>query len=121
MAFWGNLEGTLKNIFSLGKGSTLASFQNSSGTLQVKNASSNAKNIAGTFKSDVSFDGIVTQKDVDVSANIKDARTADILLLDSSNNYERIFCKITATSASNVRINTNTALPAGTYRLIVVE
>ena len=74
-----------------------------------------------TYSTDLSFDGIVTQKDVDVSSTISDARKAHITLLDNANSFERIFCKITATSISNVRINTNIALPSGTYRLIITE
>lgn len=74
----------------------------------------------GRFKSDLTFDGVEVQKDVTVTG-IVDARTCQIQLLDASSNYERIFCKITATSTSNVRINTTPALPAGTYRLVVVE
>jgi len=79
--------------------------------------------VAGVSKysSDVAFDGIVTTKDVNVSASITDARTAIIQLLDNANDFERIFCIIKATSASNVRIETNLPLPAGSYRLIVIE
>jgi hypothetical protein len=73
------------------------------------------------FTSDLTFNGSDTQKDVTVSATITDARKAIWALHDNANGYERIFCKITATSTSNVRINTNLALPSGTYRLIGLE
>lgn len=73
------------------------------------------------FNSDIAFDGIVTVTNVDVSANIVDARTAIIQLLDNANDFERIVASIKATSASNVRITTNVPLPAGSYRLIVME
>lgn len=73
------------------------------------------------FASDISFDGIVTTVNVDVSANITDARLAIIQLLDNANDFERIHCTIKATSTSNVRIQTTPALPAGSYRLIVIE
>ena len=71
--------------------------------------------------SDVAFDGIVTLKDIDVSSEITDARNAIIQLLDNSKDFERIIATIKATSASNVRVQTNIPLPAGSYRLIVME
>lgn len=79
--------------------------------------------VAGVSKfiQDISFNGFETQKDVDVSATIADARNAIIQLLDNSNDFERIIATIKATTASNVRIQTNIALPAGSYRLIVME
>lgn len=70
---------------------------------------------------DVVFNGTDVQKDVTVSSKATDARKATWALHDNANNYERIFCKITATSASNVRINTNIALASNTYRLIGME
>ena len=73
------------------------------------------------FVSDVAFDGIVTTKDVDVSSTIVDARNCIIQLLDNSNDFERIQATIKATSASNVRIETNVPLPSGSYRLIAME
>lgn len=92
-------------------------------TKKIKVDDGSVFRVAGVskFASDISFDGIVTTKDVDVSANITDARTAIIQLLDNSNNFERIYTVIKATSASNVRIETTPALPAGSYRLIVIE
>lgn len=76
---------------------------------------------ASRYVSDLTFNGSDTSKDVDVSSTITDARNCIIQLLDNSNNYERIFCTLKATSASNVRIETSPALPAGSYRLIVLE
>lgn len=73
------------------------------------------------YVSDQSFDGIITQLDVDVSADITDARNALWQLRDNANSFEIIYTTIKATSASNVRIQTNTPLPAGSYRLIGVE
>jgi len=70
---------------------------------------------------DVAFNGSDTVKNVDVSANITDARNAQIQLCDNTNDYERIYCSLKATSASNVRITVETPLPAGNYRLIVME
>ena len=67
------------------------------------------------------FDGIQTLKDIDVSSEITDARNAIIQLLDNSNDFERIIATIKATSSSNVRVQTNVPLPAGSYRLIVME
>ena len=73
------------------------------------------------YSQDVAFDGIATTVNVDVSSQITDARTAIIQLLDNSNDFERIYTSIKATSASNVRIETNAPLPAGSYRLVVIE
>lgn len=73
------------------------------------------------FLSDVAFDGIVTTKDVTVSSTISDARRAIWALHDNAGDYDRIYCSIKATSASNVRITTTGALPAGSYRLIGIE
>jgi hypothetical protein len=70
---------------------------------------------------DTSWNGSDVQKDVTVSSKVTDARKAVWALHDNANNYERIFCKITATSASNVRIDTNLAFASGTYRLIGFE
>lgn len=92
-------------------------------TKKLKVDDGTAFRVAGVskFSSDISFDGIVTVRNVDVSANIQDARQAIIQLLDNANDFERIHCTIKATSASNVRIETTPALPAGSYRLIVIE
>lgn len=76
---------------------------------------------ASKYSQDHAFDGIVTVKNIDVSSTITDARTAIIQLLDNSNDFERINCTIKATSASNVRIETNVPLDAASYRLVVIE
>jgi hypothetical protein len=73
------------------------------------------------WESDEVFDGVVLFKNVNVSAEIADARKALWQLRDNANNFEIMYVTITATSASNVRIDTNVALPAGSYRLIGVE
>lgn len=70
---------------------------------------------------DLTFNGSDLTKTVDVSANITDARKCIIQLLDNTNDFERINCQITATSATDVVITTNVALPAGSYRLICIE
>lgn len=75
----------------------------------------------GRYVSDISFNGSDTQVDVDVSSSIVDARNCIIQLKDNTNNFEILGVTITATSASNVRINTGVALPSGSYRLIVLE
>lgn len=71
--------------------------------------------------SDTVWDGIITSLDTDVSADIVDARRAQWQLRDNANNFEIMGVVIKATSASNVRIEVNVALPAGSYRLIGVE
>ncbi len=77
---------------------------------------------ASKFLQDISFNGSESIKNVDVSSSIQDARNATIQLLDNSNDFERIYTTIKATSASNVRIDTGAfTLPAGSYRLIVTE
>lgn len=73
------------------------------------------------FVADQSFDGIILQKDVTVSADISDARNAQWQLRDNANDFEILYVTIKATSASNVRIQTNVPLPAGSYRLIGCE
>lgn len=71
--------------------------------------------------SDTVWNGSDVSKDIDVSAEITDARNALWQLRDNANNFEVMYVTIKATSASNVRIETNVALPAGSYRLIGVE
>lgn len=75
----------------------------------------------GKYINDEVFNGVELTKTIDVSSQIQDARTAIIQLLDNANNFERIYCKLEAISATQVRITTNIALPAGSYRLIVME
>ena len=73
------------------------------------------------FISDTSWNGSETQKDVDVSSAITDARNAIWQLMDNANNFEVMGVAITMTSASNVRIIVTTPLPSGSYRLIGLE
>lgn len=75
----------------------------------------------GKYLSDLTFNGVELTKTVDVSSEIQDARNAIVQLLDNANNFERIYCKLEAISQTQVRITTNLALPAGSYRLIVME
>jgi hypothetical protein len=70
---------------------------------------------------DLAYDGLTLVKNVNVSANVQDARNCQIQLLDNTNNFDRIYATIEATNASNVRITTNIALDAGSYRLLVFE
>lgn len=76
---------------------------------------------ANKFQSDTSWNGSDTTKDVNVSANITDARTAIWQLRDNANNFEIMYVKIETISATTVRITTNVALPVGSYRLIGIE
>lgn len=73
------------------------------------------------FSADQAFDGSQLTKDVDVSSEISDARTAQWQLLDNANDFEIMYVQITMTSASNVRITTDMPLPAGSYRLVGIE
>ena len=73
------------------------------------------------YAQDQAFDGIILQLDVNVSSEITDARLAQWQLLDNANNFEIMGITIQVTSASNVRLITNSPLPAGSYRLIGVE
>jgi len=73
------------------------------------------------FVADQAFDGVITTLNVDVSADITDARNAQYELLDNANNFEKMFVTMKATSASNIRIETNIPLPVGSYRLVVIE
>lgn len=69
------------------------------------------------FVSDVSWNGSQTTQTITISGSITDARTAIWQMLDNTNNYEQIFCKITK-SQTQVTITVSPALPAGSYRLI---
>lgn len=73
------------------------------------------------FVADQTFDGVITLLNVDVSADITDARNAMWQLRDNANDFQIMHVNILTTSASNVRIVTNVPLPAGSYRLIGVE
>lgn len=67
---------------------------------------------------ETSWSGIDTVKDVTVSG--VDARLAIWQLKDNANDFENMYVKIQATSATNVRITVSSPLPAGTYRLVGV-
>ena len=73
------------------------------------------------FISDTSWDGILLTQTFTVSSTIADARNAIWQLMDNTNNFEIIFPKIEAISATQVRVTVNPALPAGSYRLIGIE
>lgn len=70
---------------------------------------------------DLSFDGSEVEKTVDVSATITNARNTHRQLQDAANDYDIVACSIKAISATQVKIEAVPALPAGTYRLIVIE
>jgi len=72
------------------------------------------------FLQDVSFNGTETTKDIAITG-IEDARNAIWQLMDNANQFEIMQGTIKVTSASNVRIETNSPLPAGSYRLIGIE
>lgn len=76
---------------------------------------------ASKFSSDTSWDGIIVTLDVTVSSTITDARLALWGLHDNANDFERMYVTIKAISATQVRIQTNVPLPAGSYRLIGIE
>lgn len=67
---------------------------------------------------DTSWNGVETQKDVTVSG--VDARFAIWDLKDNTNDFEKMYVSIKATSSTNVRITVGSPLPAGTYRLVGV-
>jgi len=73
------------------------------------------------FVADQVFDGVQLTKDVDVSSDIQDARNCIFSLLNNANNFSKMYVTLKATSASNIRIETDAPLPAGSYRLIVIE
>ena len=75
----------------------------------------------GVYKGTFVADGVADTYNIDVSANIQDARQAIRQLALVDNNYEVVGAQILATSASNVRIVSDGVLPAGTYQLIVME
>lgn len=96
-------------------------FNQDTGKILVDNGTSFAASGINKHVEDLVFDGIELVKNVDVSANIGDARSAIIQLKDNANNFENIFVDIQATTASNVRIITSIPLVAGSYRLVVIE
>lgn len=71
------------------------------------------------FVSDSVWTGQTTQT-FDVSSAIGDARLAVWSVTDNANNFERIYPKIEAISATQVRITANTGL-TGTFRIIGIE
>jgi hypothetical protein len=79
--------------------------------------------VAGVSKylSDTSWNGAQTTQTFTTSASIADARNAIWAIHDNSNNFERIYAKIEAISATQVRVTVSPALPAGSYRLIGIE
>jgi len=66
---------------------------------------------------DFTLNGSDTSKVLTVS-ELTDARLAVFQLMDP--NYERIFCKITATQ-TQLTITTNVPLPAGLYRVVAFQ
>jgi len=126
VAFWGNLEGTLKEMFSLGKGTDRVAIRSNAGVLQGQNNGGSWVNLIGAGGQSVQtlspvFDGTQLTKDIDVTGLTADARNSIIQLLDTSaNNFERIYCTVKATSSTNVRIETGIPLPAGTYKLVII-
>lgn len=73
------------------------------------------------FVQDVVFDGVQLVANVDVSSEIEDARLAIKTLLNNANDFSTMSVTLKATSVSNIRIETESPLPAGSYRLIVIE
>jgi len=73
------------------------------------------------FSSDTSWNGSDITKSVTVSASVSDARLCMWQLRDNANNFEIIFANITTPNATTVQIDTNVALPVGSYRLIGLE
>jgi hypothetical protein len=77
------------------------------------------KQVGGArFYTDTVWNGSDTTKNVTVSGT--DARIAEWQLKDNANDFEIIYCSIKATSATNVLITAEPALPAGSYRLVGV-
>lgn len=75
----------------------------------------------GKYLSDTSWDGSTATQTFTVSASIVDARNAIWALHDNTNNFERVFCKIEAISATQVRVSATPNLTAGSYRLLGFE
>jgi hypothetical protein len=73
------------------------------------------------YVADTVWNGSDTTKDINVSADIQDARNAIWALHDNVNDFDRIYCSIKAISATTVRITVSPALPAASYRLIGLE
>jgi len=73
------------------------------------------------FSSDTTWDGIIKTLTIVVSLTVSEARTALWQFLDNANNFQRINATIEAISATQVRVTTIVALPAGTYRLVGIN
>lgn len=73
------------------------------------------------YEEDTSWNGTDTSKAITVTTLNMDARKAIWQLKDNTNNYETVYGKITATSATAVTIAVNTPLPAGSYRLVGIQ
>lgn len=71
------------------------------------------------YEEDTVWDGSTLVKNVTVSD--VDATKAIWQLKDNTNDYEVVYCKIQATSTTNVRITVGYELPAGSYRLIGLQ
>jgi hypothetical protein len=120
MAMYSNFEGTYKTSFKFGPKSNQSEISTSAGVISFKGSpSAPSKVLSGAAKTNVSFNGSETVKNIDVTSLVTDARECVLELLDP--NKERIYTKVEATSATNVRVTTSPALPVGTYRLILVE
>lgn len=96
-------------------------FHTTYGDLYIDTGGSFARIGVNRFISDTSWNGSDTSKAVTVSSTIEDARNAVWQLCDNTNDYERVYCSIKATSATEVTITVGTPLAAGSYRLIGIE
>ena len=74
-----------------------------------------------SYSTDTSWNGTDLTKTVVVSTGVSDARLCIVQFLDNTNNYETLGVKITRPSATQVTITTEIPLPAGSYRLILIE
>lgn len=90
-----------------------------SGYVALDNGSTVQRVSLFRYQTDTSWDGSTTTKNVTVSGI--DAQQALWQLKDNTNNYEIMQVKIEATSTTNIRITTNVALPAGSYRLTGIQ
>lgn len=79
------------------------------------------KKTTSKYLSDTSWNGSQSTQTFTVSGSVGDARTCQWTFHDNANDYEQIFCKITAISATQVTVFLNDNLPSGSYRLIGIE
>ena len=70
---------------------------------------------------DTIWDGVISTLDVDISSVISNSQNAVFQLLNNADNFKNMNVAISRPSTSVVRIETNTPLPMGTYRLIGIE